>query len=212
MPGRATFRCTTPLKERKCGDIRKCTHTRIHLIMLLLQIASRTRGRQQSEQKRGFGSENLPLGPNCRFPRSWRLSCPAAVIISPLPSSSSLASLVAFRASSVNICKSGDAGKIYSLLAALASCRTSGTCKWIKGFSLSLSLSGIGAREGQAVEASLSLAGDEGIRGGNDRRQARASQHPVALLVKFGKCNSADRTRMTRQRMLPSLPSPCLFP
>ena len=58
---------------------------------------------------------------------------------------------------------------------------------------------------GEAVEASLSLAGDEGIRGGDDRREARASQHPVALLVKFRKCNSADRTRMTRQKMLPSL-------
>ena len=52
-----------------------------------------------------------------------------------------------------------------------------------------LSLSGIGAREGerggdkwggarragQAVEASLSLPGDEGIHGGDDRREARAS-------------------------------------
>ena len=58
--------------------------------------------------------------------------------------------------------------------------------------------SGSGAREGEAAEASLSFAGDEGTHGGDDRRKARAplslslarSLHPVALLVKFGKCNS----------------------
>ena len=137
--------------------------------MLLPRIASRMRGRQQSEQKRGFGSENLPLGPNWRFPRSWRLSCPAAVIISPLPSSS-LVSLVAFRASSVNICKSGDAGKIYSLLAARPCAASVRSMQMDKGV-LSPSPSGSGAREGEAVEASLSFAGDEGTHGGDDREE-----------------------------------------
>ena len=43
---------------------------------------------------------------------------------------------------------------------------------------LSPSPSGSGTREGEAVEAPLSLAGDEGTHGGDDRREARA---PLSL-------------------------------
>ena len=95
--------------------------------------------------------------------------------------------LVAFRATSVNICKSGDAGKIYSPPRVRNMQMDKGVLsQWQRGEGERQEGASERGRERVEVGASLSFAGDEGFYGGGGT-QARASLF-LSLSLSLSRC------------------------